>query len=77
MHLVVSTSLQRRCKLAEGWMNKPIWKQVSQHVRSIFRDKLSSEYDLYVLHLANVMNVLYDFLFRFLHKSLKPYHGSC
>lgn len=34
MRLIMSISLQRRYKLAEGWMNKPIWKQVSQHTMS-------------------------------------------
>ena len=34
MHLIMSISLQRRYKLAEGWINKPIWKQVSQHTMS-------------------------------------------
>ena len=57
-HLIVSISLQRRYKLAEGWMNKSIWKQVSQRIRSIFKDKLSSEYNPYLLHLENVLNVI-------------------
>jgi hypothetical protein len=31
MWFVLSTSLQRRSKLVEGWTSKPLWKQVSWH----------------------------------------------
>ncbi|KAE8099187.1 hypothetical protein FH972_017190 [Carpinus fangiana] len=57
----ITLNLQRRCKLAEGWMNKPIWKQVDPRFvwnRNLLEDLIESKLDGFIIPLlqGNILN---------------------
>lgn len=58
----MSNSLQRRCKLAEGWMSKPIWKQVCLHLWFITSKNFIWK-NLYIVHFDKPWG--FDFLFSY------------
>ncbi|XP_059428242.1 phosphoinositide phosphatase SAC8 isoform X2 [Corylus avellana] len=50
----ITLNLQRRCKLAEGWMNKPIWKQADPRFvwnRNLLEDLIESKLDGFIIPL--------------------------
>ncbi|XP_062166723.1 phosphoinositide phosphatase SAC8 [Alnus glutinosa] len=50
----MTLNLQRRCKLAEGWMNKPIWKQADPRFvwnRNLLEDLIESKLDGFIIPL--------------------------
>ncbi|KAA3463761.1 phosphoinositide phosphatase SAC8-like isoform X1 [Gossypium australe] len=51
MHLIVYTSLQRRCKLMEAWTSKPLWKQADP--RFVWNKHLLEELIEYKLKLKS------------------------
>lgn len=50
----ITLNLQRRCKLAEGWMNKPPWKQADPRFvwnRHLLEDLIESKLDAFIIPL--------------------------
>ncbi|KAI4353375.1 hypothetical protein L6164_002332 [Bauhinia variegata] len=57
----ITLNLQRRCKLAEGWMSKPIWKQADPRYiwnRHLLEELIECKLDRFIIPLlqGNILN---------------------
>lgn len=58
----ITLNLQRRCKLVEGWMSKPMWKQADPRFvwnRNILEELIENKLDRFILPLlqGNILNL--------------------